>query len=120
MARRRGRPGDYLATDDYTGFTHFASEVRLDYWGSLAKNPLLRNLQEIASPLSDPEPVIDYRGPNYEAWPYAGYGFIVPVDVGVTSVMTNRNNAAIQALADNPSSSQGIGAMQVGTTFFVS
>lgn len=120
MARRNGRKGDYLATDDYTGFTHYASELRKDYWGSLAKSPLKRNLQEISSPLSDPEPVLDYRGPNYEVWPYAGFGFIVPVDVGITLVMTNRNNAAIQALANNPSAAKGIGAMQIGSTFVVS
>jgi hypothetical protein len=120
MARRAGRRGDHLLTDDYSGMTIFASQAQRDYWGALTKHPLKRNLQEISSPLNDPQPVSDFRGPNYEAWPYAAFGFIVPIDVGLTSVLTNRNNAAIQALAENPTTARGIGGMQIGSTFQVS
>lgn len=114
MARRAGRKGDYLATDDYTGFTHYASELKRDYWGSYAKRPLGRNLQEIASPLNDPEPVSFYRGPNYEAT-FACIGEIAPSFIGITSVRTNQNNAAFQALNLNPA----IPDMEVGCTFIV-
>ncbi len=95
MARRNGRKGDHLATDDYTGFTVYASKLRKDYWGSLAVNPLLRNLQEISSPLSDPRPVVDYRGPNYEASP--ANPTVAPTFVGVTNVPTSHDNAAFES-----------------------
>jgi len=84
MARRSGRKGDHLATDDYTGFTVYASKLQYDYWGSLAVHPLKRNLQEISSPLCDPVPVEIYRGPTYEI---ASSTFLnVPNTVGNTSV----------------------------------
>lgn len=114
MARRSGRKGAYLMTDDYTGFTHYMSELQLDYWGSYAKNPMLRNLQEIASPLNDPEPVLEYRGPNYE-FTRKCIGETAPEFVGNTTVKTSQNNAAIPALSLNPS----LGQMQVGCTFRV-
>jgi hypothetical protein len=98
----------------------FASNLSRDYWGSYARKPLHRNLQEISSPLLDPTPVSLYRGPNYESWPYASFGFVIPVDVGNTSRLTNRNNAAIQVLGTNPSAASGIGAMQIGNDFTVS
>lgn len=66
MARRRGRPGDYLFTDDYTGRTTYRSKVMADYWGNYTEKPLMRNLQEIATPLNDPHPVPIYSGPDYE------------------------------------------------------
>lgn len=119
MARRHGRKGDYLLQDDWTGFTVYGSEVKRDFWGMYSKRPLKRNLQEIASPLNDPQPVPVFRGQIYEQWPDAAFGFIVPIDVGTTNVPTNRNNAAIQALAENPTAAKGIGAMQVGSTFQV-
>lgn len=119
MARRHGRKGDYLAADDWTGFTVYGSQLRQDFWGNYTRIPLKRNLQEIASPLNDPQPVPVFRGPQYEAWPYTAFGFIVPLDVGDTNVPTNRTSAAIQALAQNASTSQGIGAMQIGSTFQV-
>lgn len=64
--RRRGRPGDYLLTDDWTGCTIYHSQARKDYWGNLSQICLKRNLQEISSPLNDPYPVKEYRGPEYE------------------------------------------------------
>lgn len=67
MARRRGRPGAYLAVDDNSGFTTYAEKLRQDYWGNETKYPLQRNLQEISSPLGDPYPVPMFRGPQYEA-----------------------------------------------------
>lgn len=93
--RRSGRKGDYLATDDYTGFTTYGSRLRMDYWGALAVNPLLRNLQEIAAPLNDPQPVQDYRGPNYEASP--AHPTVAPTYVGDTTVPTSHDNAAFQS-----------------------
>lgn len=114
MARRGGRPGDHLATDDYFGVTTYASKLRKDFWGSLAVKPLLRNLQEIASPLNDPRPVDVYRGPNYESSaPNIGYN--APVFVGNTTTPTNPNNAAIQALDLFP----GIGEMIISLNFVV-
>lgn len=112
--KRGGRKGDYLATDDYTGFTTFRSRLSFDYWGSLTRKPLKRNLQEIASPLSDPEPVIDYRGPDYEPSIPCDYE-VAPQFVGNTTVRTNMNNAAAQALNLDPA----IPDMSVGCTFEV-
>lgn len=97
MARRRGRPGDHLVVDDYSGFTTYASKVRRDYWGMYAVKPLKRNLQEIATPLNDPHPVEIYRGPQYEASNPSEYT-TAPTYVGNTTVPTNPNNAAFQAL----------------------
>lgn len=114
MARRNGRKGDWLATDDYTGFTRYASELRKDYWGAYAVKPLLRNLQEIASPLNDPRPVPFYRGPNYE-FTAPCIGEIAPTYVGDTTVRTSLSNMAAQVLNLNP----GIGQMVIGCTFVV-
>jgi len=122
MARRNGRKGDHLATDDYTGFTVFASKLQRDYWGSLAVHPLKRNLQEISSPLTDPSPVEIYRGPNYEAaTPTLLY---VPSTVGNTNVLTNVQNAAIQTPNLYPNVTNGhiisgIGTARIGSTFIV-
>lgn len=114
MARRNGRAGDWLATDDYTGFTVYASKLKRDYWGNYAVRPLQRNLQEIAAPLADPYPVPFYRGSNYEITSGCD-GEVAPPFVGVTNVRTNMNNAAAQALALDPS----IPNMEVGCTFII-
>lgn len=114
MARRSQRRGDWLATDDYTGFTKYGSELKLDFWGSYAKKPLIRNLQEIATPLDDPGPVPFYRGPSYEVTP-ACVGEIAPRYVGLTTVPTNQDNMAFQALDLNPA----IPDMSIGCTFIV-
>ena len=114
MARRKGKKGDYLATDDYTGFTEYASRLKLDYWGSLTRKPMLRNLQEISSPLNDPAPVINFRGPNYEATPVC-VAEVAPFFVGNTNVRTNMNNAAFPALDLEPA----IPDMIVGCNFVV-
>lgn len=114
MAPRYGRKGDHLATDDYTGFTTYASKLRKDFWGSYALNPLKRNLQEIASPLNDPRPVSLYRGPNYEITPDC-VGDTAPLYVGNTTVPTNPNNMAFQVLNLDPA----IPDMSVGCTFEV-
>jgi hypothetical protein len=94
--RRNGRKGDYLATDDNTGFTVYGSKLRKGYYGEYAVRPLERNLQEIASPLNDPVPVEIYRGPNYEIVNPATTA-VAPQYVGNTTVPTNRDNAAIQS-----------------------
>lgn len=114
MARRNGRKGDHLATDDYTGFTVYASKLKRDYWGGLAVKPLLRNLQEIATPLNDPRPVDIYRGPNYELTPVC-IAETAPIYVGLTSVKTNPDNMAFQYLQLDP----GLGDMIIGCTFEV-
>lgn len=114
MARRYGKRGDWLATDDYTGFTTYASRLKRDYWGAYAEKPLLRNLQEIATPLNDPEPVLLYRGPNYETT-LPCIAEVAPFYVGNTTVPTNPYNAAFQALDLSPA----IPDMEVGCTFIV-
>lgn len=114
MGRRNGRPGDHLATDDYYGFTVYASKLRKDFWGSLAVKPLIRNLQEIASPLNDPRPVDIYRGPNYEISPNC-VGETAPLFVGNTTVRTNPSNPAFPSLNLEPS----LGNMSVGCNFLV-
>ncbi len=114
MARRGGRKGDWLATDDYTGFTVYASKLKRDYWGNLTVSPLLRNLQEIASPLNDPEPVPYFRAPSYEFTPPC-VGELAPAYVGNTTVPTNQNNMAFQVLNLSP----GVGEMEIGCTLVV-
>ena len=114
MARRSGRPGSWLATSDYTGITYYAEQLQRDYWGNYDIHPLKRNLQEIASPLNDPQPVPFYRGPNYEILPPC-VAEVAPVYVGNTNVPTNTDNAAFYALDLDPS----IGQMIIGCTFVV-
>lgn len=116
MARRNGRRGDYLATDDYLGTTCYASQLQRDFWGSYSRKPLQRNLQEISSPLNDPQPVSMFRGPAYETYTTECVGAVAPAYVGVTTIPTNRNNAAFQALNLHP----GLGAMEVSCSLFVS
>lgn len=114
MARRNQRRGDWLVTDDYTGFTQYGSRVKKDFWGNYAVRPLERNLKEIATPLSDPTPVPFYRGPSYEFTPTC-VGELAPFYVGNTTVPTNPNNAAIQALDLFPA----IPNMEIGCNFIV-
>lgn len=114
MARRGGRLGDYLAVDDYTGFTCFASELRLDYNGAYAKKPLNRNLQEIASPINDPVPLPFYRPSNYEVTPNC-VGATAPTYIGTTTVPTRNNNIAAQVLVLDPS----IPDMEIGCSFII-
>ncbi len=122
MARRGGRKGAWLATDDYTGFTVFANKLKRDFWGSFAVNPLERNLQEISSPLNDPRPVEFYRGPNYEQG--SDTMLYVPMTVGNTVVPTSVQNAAIQTPGLFPNVANGhiisgIGSARIGSTFIV-
>ena len=111
MARRSGKKGQWLASDDYTGMTVYARDLRLDYWGNYAVNPLKRNLQEISSPLNDPQPVPFYRGPTYEQTT-AGQFDIEPAFVGLTTVPTPPSFAG-----EVMGYSLGIGNMAVGTAF---
>lgn len=122
MARRSGRKGAWLATDDYTGFTVYADKLKRDFWGALAVRPLQRNLQEIASPLNDPQPVPYYRGPDYEQGSMTM--LYVPSTVGNTSVATSVQNAAIQTPGLYPNVANGhiisgIGNARIGSTFIV-
>jgi len=114
MARRGQRKGDWLAADDYTGYTRYASKLRKDFWGAYAEKPLKRNLQEIATPLSDPRPVPFFRGANYEITPTC-VAETAPLYVGNTTVPTNPNNMAFQVLNLDP----GLGDMSIGCTFEV-
>lgn len=116
MARRNQRRGDWLATDDYTGATKFASQLRKDFWGNYAARPLQRNVQEIASPINDPAPVPFYRGPSYEATP-AGIGVTLPQYIGYTTVPTHLDSPAIQALG--LTLDLGIPDMAISTTFVI-
>lgn len=115
MARRRGRNGDYLMTDDYSGSTVFASETKQDYWGNYGKKVLQRNLQEIATGLEDPYPVLIFRGPQYEIT-YACDSEAIPLFIGNTNIPTPNTSPATQALNLDP----GIGDMEIGCTFRVS
>lgn len=120
MARRRGKPGEHLATDDYTGFTRYASELKRDFWGQYSKYPLERNLQEIAVPLSDPYPVSLYRGPNYEITDNGTDYNLVSTYVGNTTRATSRLSVAVQTFGTQGSpAGGGIGSMVIGTTFIV-
>lgn len=113
MARRGGRKGNWLATDDLTGITCYASELKLDFWGNYTKKPLLRNLQEIATPLGDPYPVAFYTGPTYEKVDPCDLE-VAPPTIGLTNIPTP-NYPAIQIMGWNP----GIGTMSVGCTLIV-
>lgn len=113
MARRGGRRGAYLATDDYTGFTVYANQLQEDYWGNRVVRELKRNLQEIASPLADPYPVPFYRGPTYE--PTTACQFeLQPTFIGTTNIPFP-NTDVTQLFNLNPS----LGQMEVGCTFIV-
>lgn len=113
MSRRAGRLGDYLITDDNTGFTIYASEARKDYWGNYTKKPLKRNLQEVATPFNDPQPVSVYRGPGYEYFDPCD-AKLSPDFIGVTNVPTP-NSLGIQVLGLTPT----IPNMSIGCTFIV-
>lgn len=114
MARRGGRSGDYLATDEYYGKTVLASTLKKDFWGAYAVKPLLRNLQEIAMPLGDPYPVEIYTGSSYEKTPTC-VAEVAPTFVGNTTVPTSKQNLAFQVLDLDPT----LGQMAVGCNFVI-
>lgn len=114
MARRNGRKNNYLASDDYSGFTCYASELQKDYWGNYVKRPLLRNLQEIASPLADPYPVDVYRGPVYENTTICQFE-LQPLFIGTTTTRTPITLTTF-VLGFNP----GVGTASIGCTFRIS
>ena len=117
MARRRGKLGQYLAVDDYTGKTTYASRLRRDHDGFYAEKPLGRNLQEIAMPLNDPRPVPQIgRGADYESYDVCDLQ-TAPLFVGLTSVRTSTLGAAMQAL--DYEIDPGIGRAEIGCTFIV-
>lgn len=112
--RRRGRPGSYLMTDDWTGCTIYKEQAKKDYWGNLSQIQLKRNLQEISQPLNDPYPVKEYRGPQYEQTDPCQFE-VFPQFIGNTLVPFNTNNLLATAFNFNPS----IPNMQIGCTFIV-
>jgi hypothetical protein len=114
--KRTGRKGNYLMASDYSGVTRFASQLKMDYWGQFGEPRLLleRNLQEIATPLDDPQPVPIFRGGQYEYMNPCD-AEVAPLYVGVTNVPTNQDNMAFQALDLAP----GIGTATIGCTFIV-
>lgn len=114
MARRNGRLGSYLFTDDYSGFTTYADKVSCDYWGSYSKKVLNRNLQEVTSPLGDPYPVPNYRGPQYEATTACQFE-TTPIFIGKTTRHFPQSSAYAQFQNLNPS----IPNMSVGCTLVV-
>jgi len=115
MARRNGKRGQYLGSDDYTGFTEYANRLKEDYWGNRVRKPLERNLQEIASPLLDPYPVPFFSGSTYEVVNPCD-AETAPLFIGRTNVRTPTNSSTISALGLNPA----LGEMQIGCTFRVS
>lgn len=114
MARRKGRPGAYLATDDTSGFTEYRDKLSIDYWGNLTRYGLERNLQEISSPLGDPYPVPIYRGPDYEQTNACDFE-TTPLFVGKTGIAFKQNSAYAQFINLDPA----IPDMSVGCTFIV-
>jgi len=114
MARRNGKPGNWLATEDTTGFTRYGTDLRKDFWGNRTAIPLERNLQEISTPLNDPGPVPFYLGPSYETTTGC-VGEVAPSFVGTTTVPTSQANMAFQVLDLKP----GLGDMSIGCTFQV-
>lgn len=115
MARRNQKPGDYLATSDYSGCTEYASKLVKDYWGDygLQGEVLERNLQEIANPLTDPYPVSFYRGPQYENVNQCDFE-LQPRFIGKTTIAFKNTNLTTLLNLD-----PGIGDMAVGCTFTV-
>lgn len=113
--RRRGRPGDYLITDDWTGCTTYHSKVRKDYWGNLSEIVLKRNLQEISQPLNDPYPVKEYRGPQYEQTNACDFE-LFPNYIGNTLIPFNKANNPLSTVLDfDPA----IPNMEIGCTLIV-
>jgi hypothetical protein len=113
MARRGGRKGAWLASDDYTGFTVEAHKLKLDYWGNRTVKPLLRNLQEVATPLNDPLPVPFYNPGDYESVTPCQFE-TQPIFIGLTNIRTPYSPVA-QSLGLSP----GISDATVGCTFVV-
>lgn len=113
MARRGGRRGDYLASDDYTGITCYASQLQKDYWGNRTVKPLKRNLQEIASPFNDPLPVPFFRGPQYESTTACEFE-TQPLFIGTTTKPFPQTQVTELFGLD-----VGIGDASVGCTFVV-
>lgn len=112
---RRGRPGDYLLTDDWTGCTIYHSQARKDYWNNLSQICLKRNLQEISQPLNDPYPVKEYRGPQYEPTTPCDFE-LFPNFIGNTLIPFNKTNNPLSTVLDfNPA----IPNMEIGCTFIV-
>lgn len=113
MARRRGKPGDYLITDDYYGTTTYASKTTEDFWGNIVQKPLKRNLQEISQPMNDPYPVPIYRGPDYEQTNACDFE-TQPLYIGNTNIpFPNTQYTSVFGL------DPGIGDAEVGCTFVV-
>lgn len=118
MARRNGRPGDYLATSDYDGATHFASKLVYDYWGNLGTRQqiLARNLQEIATPLNDPYPVPIFNGSQFEQTNECQFETI-PLYIGNTNIPFPTGSAYVQAFFTDLD--PAIPDMSVGCTLVV-
>lgn len=95
--KRSYRRGDWLATDDYTGFTTYGSKLKRDYLGNYAERPLERNQQELAKPLTDPTPVPLVRPQQYEVVSTAAVSSL-PTFIGITTVSSKRTSLAAQVL----------------------
>ncbi len=113
MARRRGKPGAYLMSDDNTGFTIYNNQARKDYWNNYTAIPLKRNLQEIASPLNDPYPVPIFRGSQYEQTNACDFE-LQPQYIGKTRIPFPNTQVTNLYNLD-----PGIGDMAIGCTFIV-
>jgi len=95
--KRRGRLGEYLAADDYTGAVKYASKLKKDYWGNLVENPLERNKQELVKAMNDPQPLPWVREADYEVVTSAMLQ--VPTTIGNSTVRrdTSTFGAAVMA-----------------------
>lgn len=117
MARRNGRPGDYLFSDDYSGNTVFASKVRSDFWQDYTAGKVLkRNLQEIATPLNDPYPVPIFNGSQFEQTTACQFE-IIPLFIGNTNIPFPTGSAYVQAFFTDLD--PAIPDMSVGCTLVV-
>jgi hypothetical protein len=100
--------------------------MQTDFWGNIVTKPLKRNLQELASPLSDPEPVPFFRGSNYEV--IASGACQKQLYIGNTGVATPPSYAAevlgyafisTTVSGGTVPTDLGIGDMAISTTFVV-
>lgn len=92
--RNRHRKGDWLAIDDYTGFTCYGSQLKRDEYGFLTKDPDVVNQQKYIRSYGDPYPVPFVRpdavvsASNYPT-----------LFIGTTNVPVNRQSPGFQALS---------------------
>lgn len=110
--RHRIRKGDYLAVDDLTGITHYASQMGRDYNGNLTLRATMDPIQPqlFIRALNDPQPVEIFN----PAPPEVQASLFQPAFVGDTPVPVPPAPASFLFPYD-----LSIPLMAVGTTFTV-